>query len=327
METATILRAKHRRLAKLIHPDGTAMGYDSAKTVDLIPHPVSDLAALHRLLTRLQHRRDCCILRGEPIDPAKATGVRRLLYPDPETGVAATIRDTARQWLALDCDSLPAPDGLDRQDLTACGRAALAMMPEAFHGAAMIVQATASHTLKPGLRLRLWFWIDRPLTGAELKRWLHAAPVDASIFAAAQPTYTAAPIFIARPDPLPARLALLSGKPMVATPTAEALTPPPRPASVPLQVRAKTADRYARAALVNAIGRILGEKARHPAILKEARGLWRLVAAGVLAESDMRAVLQAAALAIGKDDPDEIDKLIAWAEQHKTGTAPRVHHG
>ena len=98
IETLTILRTQRRRLAKLIHPDGTAEQYDNARTVVLIPHPVPDLTALHRLLTRLQHRRDCCIIRGEAIDPNNATGVRRLIYAEPVTGDAPAVitRDTGR---------------------------------------------------------------------------------------------------------------------------------------------------------------------------------------------------------------------------------------
>jgi hypothetical protein len=58
----------------------------------------------------------------------------------------------------------------------------------------------------------LWFWCDRPVTGAELRHWLRGAPVDPSVFGAAQPVYTATPVFaIGAADPLPHRLLLLPG--------------------------------------------------------------------------------------------------------------------
>lgn len=325
VEALTILRARSRRLAKLVHPDGTMDGYDLARTVDLIPHPVADLPALHRLLIRLGDRRDCAIVRGEPFEAGGATRVRRLLYTDRKTGDAPTLRDVPRRWLALDVDSLPAPEALDLRDLAACGREALAALPAAFLGAGCIVQATASHTIKPGLRLRLWCWLTRPVMGAELKRWLHDLPVDRSVFGAVQPIYTAAPVFMGRPDPLPARLVLLPGGEVV-PPAAEALAPPARRAAAPLDVRTDTKGKYVRRAMESAVARILGASARHPAILAETRGLARLVAAGLLSQGDMQRAIHAAARAVGKDDPDEIDAIIAWAGDHPSGAAPEVRH-
>lgn len=325
-DSLTILRARHRRLAKLIRPDGTCEGYDLTRTVDLIPHPVADLAALHRLLLRLHSRRDCAVIRGEPISGSRLR-VRRLLHDDPQTGEAATVRDVARRWLALDVDSLEAPEGLDLYDLAACARVALAALPEAFHGAAVLAQATASHTIKPGLRLRLWTWLARPMTGGALKRWLAAAPVDASVFGAVQPIYTAAPLFMGCADPLAVRVAWLPGQDAVVPPPEADLAPPPRrPTPLPT-LRPGYSGRYARRALEGAVGRILAASARHPAILSEARGLGRLVAAGVLPEADMRNTLHAAARAVGKDDPDEINKIMAWALLHRSGNRLEARHG
>ena len=42
-------------------------------------------------------------------------------------------------------------------------------LPSAFAEAEGIVQASAGHGIKPDIRLRLWFWLDRPITGAEAK--------------------------------------------------------------------------------------------------------------------------------------------------------------
>jgi hypothetical protein len=324
-DTLAIIRANGRRLAKLIRPGGEVEGYDLARMVDLIEHPLADLATLHDLLQRMRHRTDCAVIRGAPIGPDR-TRVRRLLYADPKTGDAATLRETPRRWLALDLDSLPAPAGLDLFDVAACGHVARHAMPAAFADAAAIVQATASHTIKPGMRLRLWFWLARPMGGAEIKRWLAAAPVDRSVFGAAQPIYTAAPVFLGGADPLPARVALLPGAAEVQPPSPEALAPPPRPPARPIERHAKAAGHYAQRALENAVARILAAKDRHPAIVAEAGNLGRLVAAGLLDDSTMRSALHAAARAVGKDDPTEIDKIIAWTEMHPAGTAPEVQH-
>ena len=55
---------------------------------------------------------------------------------------------------------------------------------------------------------------------------------------------------------------------------------------------------------------------RHPAILAECRGLDRFVRAGLLTESDLRAVIGRAAQAVGKDDEAEIASCVAWGLLH-----------
>ena len=133
-------------------------------------------------------------------------GVRRLLRGDPLVGDAPTLREVPRRWLALDLDSVPLPPGLDPRDLAACARAVLPLLPAPFRRAAVVAAATASHGIKPGARLRLWFWCDRLLTCAECKRWLAGAPVDAAVFAPAQPIYCASPLVMGRPDHIPRRV-------------------------------------------------------------------------------------------------------------------------
>ena len=78
-DTITCLRARGRRLAKLIAADGTVVPYDAAKTFDLHEHPVSDLGQLEEALRELLARPDLALAddavrrRGDPcvaeIDP------------------------------------------------------------------------------------------------------------------------------------------------------------------------------------------------------------------------------------------------------------------
>jgi hypothetical protein len=42
-DTLTGIRARNRRLAKLVHIDGTVEGYDRARIFDLTEHYVADL--------------------------------------------------------------------------------------------------------------------------------------------------------------------------------------------------------------------------------------------------------------------------------------------
>jgi hypothetical protein len=229
-DSITILHARGRRLAKAVRADGEIEGYDSAKTFDLFEVEVTDLNAIESLLRRLEHRRDRSVVRGGIADPARVKGVRRLLYRDPESDDEPTLCEVPRRWLALDFDTLPLPAGVEPEDLIGCGRTAIESLPEEFFWVRTVVQATAGHGLKPGLRLRLWYWLDRPVCGDELKHWLQCVPVDRSVFGAVQVIYTAAPIFLPGAfDPLSTRIAVIPGAEAVIVPTPDRFQPPPRP--------------------------------------------------------------------------------------------------
>ena len=216
-------------LAKRWHVGGACTPYGNAYHVTLHPESVADLTALHVLLRRLLSAPRCCIVRAEPIDPARVRWVRRLLHPCPETGEAPTLREVPRRWVAVDLDGLPSPAGFDSCDLAACAKLARAALPHAFRDAAGIVQATAGHGIKPGARLRWWAWLSRPVTGAELDGWFTGCLVDDSTFRPVQPIFTAAPLFDAGvADPVPERLALVPGAREVVPVPAPALLRPVR---------------------------------------------------------------------------------------------------
>lgn len=322
----TVIRARGRRLAKTIAPAGTR-GYDGARIVDLITVPVHSLAHLGDRLRALSARPDCCILRGEPIGGERLHGVRRLSHDDPKTGDRATLREVSRRWVALDIDGVPLPHGIDPRDLSACAGVVLARLPAAFHGAAALVQATAGHGMKPGARLRLWCWLSRPTSGAELARWLRGSPVDASIFRTAQPIYTAAPVFAGgAADPLPERLVMMRGAATVAVPCAAALAPPPPAPARPLRLAMLgRGSAYALAALARAGAAIRGgDGGRHLIALREAMGLARLVRAGLITEGQVERVLHAGFDVPGRGTaPDEAAGIVAWAMRHaRDGALP-----
>jgi hypothetical protein len=312
----SILRSHNRRLAKLVDVDGNITAYDKVRTFDICERPINDLTALGGWLRWLLDRPDCCVVRGAILDLARTECVRRLLYPDPKTGDLATLRDVARRWLALDFDSLPRPECVHTDDLQACAAAAIERLPQEFRSASCIVQATASHGIKPGLRLRLWHWLDRPTTGTELKTWLRVAPIDMSLFGGAQPIYTAAPIFLDCRDHLPARLAWLPGEATVRVPSPELLAPLPRKSrpALPVTNQGEARD-YTHAALVMLAQKISSatEGERHRALIAACCKLAPLLQAGTLDESTVREVARRAAGAAGMADPNEIESAISWA--------------
>ncbi|MDI3307833.1 MAG: hypothetical protein QJR07_12095 [Acetobacteraceae bacterium] len=322
----TVLRARGRRLCKVIRADGTLIPYDAARTFDLHHEPLADLAALADLLRRLLSCRDAAVVRGAILDPARTRRVRRLLHPDAETGDAPTLREVPRRWLALDVDGLDLPPGTDPRDLAACARAVLPHLPAEFRHARAVVTATASHGIKPGARLRLWYWLTRPASGAEAAQWLRGAPVDASIFTPAQVIYTAAPLREAgAADPVPCRLAILPGAAeVVRVPPPLALAPPPRvlPAMPPRRVTGNHGrDRYAAAALARAAESVARApvNSRHLTAKREAWAVARFVRAGLLTEAEVKDAIGAALEAAGKAR-SEGEKVAAWAVAHRADT-------
>jgi hypothetical protein len=307
-----------RRLAKLVRNDGTIEGYRAGYRFDLITHPVPDLGALHQLVEKLLHRPDRAVVWGVPIDPTRCEGVRRLAFQCKKTGDEPTLRDAAHKWVALDMDSVPLPEGIAAADLAACGHAAVRRLPAAFRAAAVIVQATASHGIKPGIRVRLWYWLSRPTTGAELKCWLRGH-VDDCTFRATQPIYIAAPVFGAGvSDHLPERITLLSGRPFVTVPDPTKLAAPEPRATPPMPAAIiPGSGHYVSKALASAANRVrkAGIGNRHATIVNEARGLARFIKAGRLAASVVTETLIDAGRANDKPK-DEIQAAIAWALDH-----------
>ena len=312
----TILQARGKRMAKLHRADGTTEDYSRAYKYNAQVVPVTGLPDLLDLLRWLLPRSDRCVVRGVPVGGLQ--GIRRLVHPDRKTGAAPTLRDVTHRWLAVDWDGIARPEGMPAADLEACGNIALATMPEAFRQAGCIVQASAGHGIKPGVRLRGWFWCDRPITGRELMRWLAGTPCDPSVWRTVQPIYTAAPVFAqGRAEHLPERLYQMPGQAdWLACPSAEELAdPPPKPQTPPERVaRGAHANAYVDAALVKAANAVInaGEGRRHDTIISESRSLGRFVQAGLLTEKDLTEVLTRAAATAGKTDSAEIASCIEW---------------
>ena len=334
-DTLTVLRSRHLRLAKRLRQDGGADGYDRAKHLDAATVPVANLAGILVHLRRLLPRPDLCVIRGELLDGPRTFGMRRLLHMDRKTGELPTLRDVPRRWLALDLEGVPRSPDLPASDLAGCAAAALAGFPDPIQNATCIIVASASHGLKPDIRLRAWFWLVRPTWGHELKRWLQGLPCDKSVFGAVQPIYTAAPALMPGVvDPITTRLIVLPGLELVEVPPPAALAAPPIPPPPRSTVDTSSAQRhrYVRAALERAATAIAnaGEGNRHPLIVAETCRLARFVAPGLLSSSVIASVVRQAAQQAGKDDAEELDAAIAYglANPWTAGPLPGGHqHG
>lgn len=317
-DSITLVTARHRRLAKLIGRGGTIQDYDNARTINLTAVEIADLDALEALLTILLGRPDTAVVRGAIADPELTQRVRRLLHADPRTGDTPTLSDVPREWLALDLDGLERPHSLPADDLEGCAQAAIQRLPKAFQGASCIGQASASHGIKLGIRMRLWFLLSRPATGSDLTRWLRCTPTDPAVFRPAQLIYTAAPLFAEGVrDHLPRRILRLPGRAKVTVPDQATLSPPARSPAPPLVLRAGSAHRYAFAALRNSVARVATSAVgnRHATVMAEARQLARFVEADLLTASEVRSAITSAAEQAGKPR-NEVTALLDWAFAH-----------
>ena len=173
-------------------------------------------------LKALQGRQHSFVVRGKPIDGIDRNNAPRRLRPRGDQ--PATLLPQARYWLALDMDSVPCPTGIDLLfEPDRVVEYVVELLPEEFHGVSVFWAFTSGHGIKPGIRIRLFYWLDRALEDWELKIWL--APliatklVDGALYSPAQPIYTAAPVFVGMHDPVPYRCGTWSGY-------SDAVTPP-----------------------------------------------------------------------------------------------------
>ena len=315
IETITIIRATGRRLGKLIKADGSIVGYDSAKTFDLAEMPVIDLEHLRERLSALTARPDCCIVRGGIADHARTVGVRRLVYHDAKTGDAPTICDADRRWIGLDIEGVPRPYDLPASDLIGCARVAIKLLPTEFHEVRCIVQATSGHGLKPGSRLRLWYWANRPLSGAELSYWLRRSPVDNCLFRPGQPLYTAAPIFEGCSDHLIHRMAMVGDHELVQVPPPDELcrakiTPAP---ARPRKAEANTIGERMIAACLLRVA-LASDGQRHKRLRAAARTIGGILDQADVSEQQATQALFDAVQRAGGDaiDAKNASETIAW---------------
>ena len=169
------------------------------------------------------------------------------LEPDHDNRWAVTwlpmFEDCPRAWVIFDVDRIPVPkhmagDWVDDPDNSV--EHVLSLLPEPFQLATCwwSLSSSAAVPCKTGrevsgtFKLKLAFWLDRALTGAEVKRWMAAekAPVDPAVFNAIQLIYLARPkLGHGLHDPVPRRSGIWQGD--ADTVEVPALLPEPDPAT------------------------------------------------------------------------------------------------
>ena len=102
----------------------------------------------------------------------------------------------------IDFDDVPGPYRFDPRDGELAAIYCRTLLPEPWRRSSYWWGLSSSAGFKPGVRIKLAFWLDRPALGKELERHLKGCPIDASTLRAVQPIYVARPILVGVEDPI-----------------------------------------------------------------------------------------------------------------------------
>lgn len=307
-----------RRATKLWREGATEPeGYDAGYRYATERHPVASLADLAALLDRLALRPRSLVIRGEPRPGVlESIGARR--HHDHAERGPGRYEDVPRRWVAHDLDKIPLGRPYDLRDPSQAREAMerlRRMLSAEWRRASCYAQLTASagHGDPSRVSARLWYYLDRPASRAELEAWAAAtrAPVDVSIYRCVQPHYVARPIFVAPlTDPIECRAGVLDGDPIVwlgAYPPARPersrehterrpYVPPPRDDT------RDAAGRRAATRILDACAQTLArasEGDRHASMIRVAHALGGLTPGGWLTRAEIHRELAAAARSAG----------------------------
>jgi hypothetical protein len=266
-------------------------------------------------------------------DPERLARRRAAIQRDRlKNGVPLPKGEDAGEDVDLAGDEDPAPIDPAR-DWAIVIRAAVVTLPAEFHDASSYWQMTSSAGIKPGIRLRLWYWCARPVNDDEAKRWLEASPVDTSLHGAVAIHYTAAPIFDPPGlDPVPLRSGFWwRHRNTVHVPDLAPKQEPKPQSTAPYRAtfdRSNRAQRYATACIDAIVAAPTGTGKGRSTLLAVARKLYAMANAGLLDHERVTAELRAAMgnrgwTGAGRAfSPDEVDRHLTWARTHADTELP-----
>ena len=176
----------------------TLEGYDAGFNFRHSAVTVRDIASLSRVLQVLEALPKAFVIRGARVlnIPELTRRLKGIAFATPVQG---------RRWLMLDFDKITLPTGFNAKNPGEREREYLiSLLPPEFRVASYHWQLSSSAGMTKGntMSLHAWFWLDRPVSDAELKSWGRYVNdkagiqiVDTAPFNDVQPHYTAAPIF------------------------------------------------------------------------------------------------------------------------------------
>lgn len=162
-----------------------------------------------------------------------------------------TYVECPHHWLMIDFDGVQVDGGVNVTNPEPAIRSAIERhLPDYFQGVTCVWQLSSSAGLKPaaGLKVHLWFWLSRPISNDEGKRWSRRCVPenDPSLFQRVQPHFVSDPKFVGMPDPVPQRMGLLGGeRDEVPFPDDWTIGAPPPPEKI-VNVTAGRLERFAK---------------------------------------------------------------------------------
>jgi hypothetical protein len=222
-DTLSVLTHPRNRVTKTWKADGTIAAFDDAKYYRLERRAVDGIESLSSLLTELETQPSSCLIRGDYVsnhiamardgDQWKPGYVRKALDYFQDQPLHSVMIDVDG-YEPFVWDAMTHPE-------KAIDEFVQLRLSEDWHNAAYHWQlsSSAGHPSKPdGLRAHLWFWLDSPLTSAQLKAFAKATRLEAdlALFNPVQAHFTANPVF--EPgvvDPVVRRSGFTAGHPSV----------------------------------------------------------------------------------------------------------------
>lgn len=212
----TCIENKRANKKFVAHNDGTIekISYGAGKFFLHENRAISGFDDLVNVLTELLDQPQKFIIRGVPKPDSRKITMRRIHDP------GAAFDPAPHQYVVLDIDKLPCPEYLDpAQRPEEVIKWVAESLPEPFRNVTCFYKFSSSQNIpdrvgeRPPARVsvHLAFWLDKPLSESELKRYFKAnpCPVDQALFSPVQIHYTANPDFIDMDDPLPHRSGVL----------------------------------------------------------------------------------------------------------------------
>jgi hypothetical protein len=207
-DTLTVLTSEiGKHLSKAFRGENyDPCGFNPGSSFAVSEITVTDLETLSDALRSMETEQNQTIIRGTLVDQAPKTARR----------TKDVFHTKPRQWCMIDIDSL-SWDG-DLSDKQALLEYAIKKLPPDFHIADCWYHFSSSMGIKAGIRVHLWYWLDRPCSDNEMKTWLSSCPVDLRLFNPIQIHLTANPSFVdGAVDPYPNRSGLFEAGAGVST--------------------------------------------------------------------------------------------------------------
>lgn len=212
-DSITVMRcARNRRATKLVTglPENAIRidGYNTGKFAAVTELEITGIGGLASALDEISHDPLRYPIRAEPLDGINRARCRRLLYKN-EDGTPPSFREVPRRWAILDFDEVPGPYRFDPCDGALAASYCRSLLPPAWQRCSFWWGLSSSAGFKPGVRVKVAFWLDRACTGREVERHLAGCPIDASTLRAVQPIFVARPILVNVTDPIRERSELI----------------------------------------------------------------------------------------------------------------------